>query len=117
MARSTEEVLDHHLQSFGSGNLEGILEDFTPESVILSADDGVLRTRDQMAGFFQAMFDEFAKPGASFSLDKRIIDGDTAFIAWSAETADNVYDLGTDTLVVRDGKIVTQTFVVKKTPK
>jgi ketosteroid isomerase-like protein len=117
MSNTTEQVLDHHLQSFGAGNLEGILEDFTPESVIISADDGVLRTRDQMAGFFQALFDDFATPGTSFSLDHRIIDGDTAFIAWSAETANNVYELGTDTFVVRDGKIVTQTIVAKKTPK
>ena len=34
-----------------------------------------------------------------------------------AETADNVYELATDTFVVRDGKIVTQTFVGKLVPK
>ena len=85
--------------------------------MIISADDGVLRTRDEKAGFFEGLFADFAKPGMSFSLDNRIVDGDTAFIAWSAETADNVYELGTDTLVVRDGKIVTQTYVDKKTPK
>jgi len=32
---------------------------------------------------------------------------------WTAETADNVYELGTDTFVVRDGKIVAQSFTGK----
>ena len=53
----------------------------------------------------------------TFSLDKKIVEGDTAFIAWSAETADNVYELGTDTFTVHDGMIVSQTYVAKKTPK
>jgi len=40
-----------------------------------------------------------------------------AFITWSAETADNVYEFATDTFVIRDEKIVTQTFAAKVTPK
>ena len=48
---------------------------------------------------------------------KQDIDGDTAYIVWKAETADNRYDLGTDTFVVKDGKIATQTFAGKVSPK
>ena len=117
MARSTEEVLDHHLQAFGTADLDGILEDYGDDSIIISGDDGVLTSRDQWAKFFQGLFDEFAKPGMTFSLDKKIVEGDTAFIAWSAETADNVYNLGTDTFTIRDDKIVSQTLVTHKTPK
>jgi len=117
MARSTEEVLDHHLQAVGTGNLDGILEDYGGGSVIISADDGVLTSRDQWSKLFQGLFAEFAKPGMTFSLDKKIVEGDTAFIAWSAETADNVYNLGTDTFTVRDDKIVSQTFVAHKTAR
>jgi hypothetical protein len=36
---------------------------------------------------------------------------------WTAETADNVYGLGTDTFIVQDGKIVVQSFAGKITPK
>ena len=50
-------------------------------------------------------------------MKKQIVDGETAFIVWSAETADNVYELGTDTFVVRNGKIVTQTLAVKVVSK
>ena len=40
-----------------------------------------------------------------------------AYILWTAETADNVYEMATDTFVVRDGKILAQSFAAKLTPK
>jgi hypothetical protein len=45
------------------------------------------------------------------------MEGEIAFITWTAETADNTYEFGTDTFVVRDGKILVQTFAGKITPK
>ena len=36
---------------------------------------------------------------------------------WTAETADNVYELATDTFFVKEGKIVAQSFTAKITPK
>jgi hypothetical protein len=50
-------------------------------------------------------------------MKQQFVEGDHAYILWTAETADNVYELGTDTFVVRDGKIVAQSFTGKITPK
>jgi hypothetical protein len=36
---------------------------------------------------------------------------------WKAETADNRYELATDTFVIKDGEIATQTFAGKISPK
>jgi hypothetical protein len=41
---------------------------------------------------------------------QQFVDGDHACILWDGETAENVYELGTDMFVVRDGKIVAQSF-------
>ena len=65
----------------------------------------------------QAPLAEFGKPGATFSLQHQSVEDDYGYILWTAETADNVYGLGTDTFVVRDGKIVAQSFTGKITPK
>ena len=46
-----------------------------------------------------------------------VVEGDYAYILWTAETADNVYEMGSDTFVVRDGKIVAQSFAAKTTAK
>ncbi len=116
MTASAREVLDHHLQAFGAGDLDAILEDYTDGSIIITP-NGVRRSRKEMSEFFSTLFADFAKPGMSFNMDQQVVDGEIAYIRWSAETADNVYELGTDTFLIRDGKIVTQTFAAKTTPK
>ncbi len=63
------------------------------------------------------MVAEFGKPEATFSMKQQFIEGDYAYILWSAETVDNVYEMGTDTFVVQDDKIVAQSFTGKVTPK
>ncbi len=63
------------------------------------------------------MVAEFGKPGATFSMKQQFVEGDCAYILWTAETADNVYEVGTDTFVVRDGKIMAQSFTGKITRK
>ena len=60
---------------------------------------------------------EFARPGTRFEIRQQAIGGDYAYIIWEAETADNIYELGSDTYVIRDGKIVFQSFAGKIVPK
>ena len=78
---------------------------------------GVLRGVDAITPLFKTMIAEFGKPGARFDLQQQVIEADVAYIRWVAETADNTYELGTDTFIVRHGKILTQTFAFKATPK
>ena len=113
---STKDILDHHLNSFGDGDLNGVLSDYAPNAVLFTP-DGLLRGVDALRPFFQALFAEFGKPGAAFNMKQQFVEGDYAYILWTAETADNVYEVGTDTFVVRDGKIVAQSFAGKITPK
>ncbi len=113
---STKDVLDHHLKYFGEGDLEGILSDYAPGAVMFTP-DGPLSGVDAIRPLFEALIAEFGKPGAAFSMKKQSVDGDFGYILWNAETADNVYELGTDTFVVRDGKIVAQSFTSTIVPK
>ena len=113
---STKDVLDHHLKCFGDGDLKGILSDYSPNAVLFTP-DGPLKGVDAISPLFQAISAEFGKPGAVFKMKQQSVDGDYAYILWTAETADNVYEVGTDTFVVRDGKIVAQSFAGKITPK
>jgi ketosteroid isomerase-like protein len=113
---STKDVLDQHLKCFGEGNLEGILADYSSDAVLFTP-TGPLKGPDAIKPAFQTMFSEFAKPGASFVMHQQYVEGDYAYILWNAETADNYYEVGTDTFVVRNGKIIAQSFAAKITPK
>jgi len=50
-------------------------------------------------------------------MQQRWVEGDYAHIVWTAETADDTYEFATDTFVVRNGKIVAQSFAAKIKPK
>lgn len=113
---TTSDVLDQHLKCFSENDLDGVLADYTSDAVLF-VPDGPLKGPDAIQPFFQAFLAEFAKPGASFSMHQRYVEGDYAYILWSAETADNSYEAATDTFVVQNGKIVAQSFAARITPK
>ena len=113
---STKDVLDHHMRCFDMGDVAGILSDYTPDAVLFTP-NGPLKGIDAIRPLFQAIFAEFGKPGTTFRMIEQTIDGQYAYIVWTAETADNVYDMGTDTFVIRNGKIVAQSFACKVSPK
>jgi len=113
---TTEAVVNNHLQRFLDGDLQGVVSDYAPDAVMI-APTGVLRGVDSIRPLFEALIAEFARPGATFDLQQQVVENDLAYIRWVAETADNTYDIGTDTFVVRDGKILQQTFAFKATPK
>src|SRR5258705_8039231 len=116
MAATTQDVLTPHLACVGKGDLAGMMADYAAESRFFTP-DGLLRGSEAIRGFFRRLFEEFAKPGMSFEMLRQEVDGDTAYIVWKAETADNRFELGSDTFIVRNGKIVTQTFAGKISPK
>jgi ketosteroid isomerase-like protein len=114
--KTTKEVLDNHLKSFGKGDLHGILSDYAPTAILFTP-EGPLVGAEAIRPLFEGLLAEFAKPGSSFKLTHESIKGDYAYILWTAETADNRYDLATDTFVIQNGKIVVQSFAAKILPK
>jgi ketosteroid isomerase-like protein len=113
---ATQNVLTHHLDCFGKGDLIGTMTDYADESKFFTP-DGLLRGPEAIRRFFTGLFEEFAKPGLSFEMLKQEVCDDTAYIVWKAETANNRFEVGTDTFIVREGKILTQTFAAKISPK
>ena len=113
---STKDVLNHHLKAFDEGDLNGVLSDYGP-GIVFFTREGTLKGVDAIKPLFEALIAEFGKPRATFNMQQQVVQGDYAYILWTAETADNVYELATDTFVVREGKIVAQSFTAKITPK
>ena len=121
-SRSTQQVLDHHLACLAAGDIDGIVADYAPDAVLITPPghftaDGILRGPVGAEQGFRALLKELAQPGSAFQMDQVTVEGDYAYITWRAETPDNLYEFGSDTFVMRDGKIVAQTFAGKIVPK
>jgi len=113
---STAAVLASHLAAFGKGDMKAILADYADTAALLSP-MGELAGKEKLTGLFKQLFAEFGKKGTKFKMLHTTVEGEIAFIVWSAETPDNSYELATDTFIIRGGKIVNQTFAAKATPK
>lgn len=113
---STKDVLDQHLKAFDQGDLNGILSDYAPDVVFFTGGK-VFNGVDAIRPLFEAWIAEFGQPGATFSMKQQLVEGDYAYLLWTGETAENVYELATDTFVVREGRIVAQSFTAKIRPK
>jgi ketosteroid isomerase-like protein len=117
MSMATKDVLDHHLAAFGAGDVDEILKDYTDDSLLIIATRtiaGLGPLREAFTGFFGGLF----APGTyEFTLDAERIEGEVAFITWHATCASSDIPLGVDTFLVRDGKIVVQTYAAKMDPR
>jgi ketosteroid isomerase-like protein len=113
----TQAVVTHHLQAFGAGDVDEILADYTEDSVLMTPDMTITGLDGLRAGF-TAFFGGIFKPGTyEFTMDEMKVEGDVAYIVWHATCADADITLATDTFVVRDGKIATQTYTAKVEPR
>ena len=119
---STKDVLERHLKCLGAGDLDGLLADYAPEIVVIRplgflGAGGIIKGLTEIHPVFAALLAEFAQPGTRFEMRQQEIEGDYAYIVWEAETADNIYEIGSDTFVVKAGKIAFQSFAGKVVPK
>ena len=113
---TTNDVLDQHLKCFGENDLDGVLADYSSDAVLFIPGKP-LKGPDAIKPFFQTLFRSLQSLAPRFRCGEQRVEGDYAYILWSAETADNSYEAATDTFVVRNGKIVAQSFAAKITPK
>jgi ketosteroid isomerase-like protein len=106
----TESVVRNHLQAFvEQKGVDAIVRDYDDDARFLS-EVRTYRGKRDIRRFFEA-FIASLPPNAinRFSLRTLRVEGEFAYITWSA--GDEV-PLGTDTFVVRNGKIVSQTFAM-----
>src|SRR4051794_33395685 len=114
---ATRDVVQHHMDALGAGDLDAIMEDYTEESLLLTP-QGPAKGLDTLRAGFQGAIDGLFKPGAhTFHLDDFVVEGEVAVIVWrvDGEAVDVPY--GTDTFIVRDDKIVVQTAAIQVQPK
>ncbi len=107
MTRTPEEVFAHHGQELGAGNLEGIVEDYA-EDAILIVNKKVYRGKDGAREVFTQLLADI--PQAQWDLDPVFVD-DVLYLEWSAKGGGHAIDRAIDTFLFTDGMIRVQTVV------
>ena len=112
---SNQEVFVAHLKAFAEGDLDTIMGGYAEDAVLLTP-QGVMKGPAQIRAAFAEIFANYVQPGTS-KLEKQLFEGEYGYIVWSADTPTYNVPLGTDTFVIRDGKIVAQSFAAQLIPK
>ena len=105
----TKEVLNHHWKTFQANDLEGTMADYTEESILITPDriyTGMTEIREN----FEAAFAVFPTGSTAMQLNKSVVQQDVAYIIWEATSPKIKLTYGTDTFIIRDGKILRQTY-------
>jgi predicted SnoaL-like aldol condensation-catalyzing enzyme len=106
---ATRDIVMHHLVSFQNNDLEALVADYTNESVLVTH-DAIYSGQEEIRDFFAALMVHFPKQQSSFEMDKMVVYDELVYIVWHANTPSLDVPLGTDTFIIRDGKIDRQTF-------
>jgi uncharacterized protein (TIGR02246 family) len=106
MARTPEEVFQHHATALGAGDLDQIVADYADDAVFITP-GGVQRGRDGIRAAFTQLLAEV--PDAAWDLKTQIYEGDVLFLEWAADAGARFVEDGIDTFVFRDGFIRVQT--------
>ncbi len=103
---STEAVLRNHLRAATLG-VDAVMQDYTDRSVLITH-DATYCGLAEIRRFFTTLFAQL--PAGFFEemkMNRQEIVGEVAYILWEREP---IISQATDTFVVRDGKILFQTF-------
>jgi hypothetical protein len=106
MARTPQEVFQHHAEALGAEDLDGIVSDYSDDAVFITP-DGVRRGKDGVReGFVKLLAD---LPAARWELPTQLFEADILLLEWTAESEETKAEDGIDTFVFRDGLIRVQT--------
>lgn len=112
MSKATAAILNHHLEAFREG-VDALLEDYTEDSVLMTPGanyEGLTEIRV----FFTAFLDSLPEGlFDAFKISRQEVLGNVAYVVWQAKPW---IPLGTDTLIIKGGKIALQTFAAHAVP-
>jgi len=106
--KTTAEVLQHHGQAIGSGNVDMIMQDYTKDSVLYTP-TATYKGLDSLKAGFTTISKMFTPDVmAAFKTIKQEINGEYAYMLWSAPPS---IPLAGDTFHVHNGKILMQSVI------
>ena len=111
----SEETLLHHVEAFAKGDLDALMSDYCEDAVLVTP-DGILRGSGEIETFFEEFLADFP-PSSTFELSQCTAERTMAYIVWSGRSEHLDIPFATETFMVRDGKILTQTFTSQMYPR
>ena len=106
MARTPQEIFQHHATALIAGDIDGIVDDYADDAVFITP-QGVQHGKDGVRAAFTALLADL--PNATWDVPIQVFEDDVLFITWSAVSEKAQATDGVDTFVFRGDSIRVQT--------
>lgn len=106
---TTRAVVDHHMTVAAAGNIDAVMLDYAEDAIHIAPDGIVSKGKTAIRKIYAALL---AGPALSLVVNKSIFERDVGYITWTSNAGNPDEAQGSDTFVVRDGKIIIQTVVM-----
>src|SRR5450631_1551527 len=113
----SEVVVKQFLANWDARNLEAMMTSYTDDSAVLMPQQKPYKGKEQIHSLMKGFVDDFSKPGAVWDTYALTAEGQIVYILWKGETAANKFPFGSNTFVVKDGKIAYQTIAFSPVAK
>jgi len=105
------EMIERHLSAFSRGDIDGLMKDYAADAVIL-IDDQKIEGYDALRRFFDHVFSALFPGGLPIHIDSHLDVSGVVYLKWHPQSSEVPVRMGTDTIMVRDGKIVVHTVAI-----
>ncbi|MBL3547994.1 ketosteroid isomerase-like protein [Chryseobacterium rhizosphaerae] len=109
----TRKVFEHHMMAFSKGDVDETLKDYAEDAVIIVEgvnEKGYVKGLKEIKKQFETVYKDYFPPATTNLKVKTVtIVGEVAYLTWETSKT----DFTTDTYIIRNGKIVAQTFAAK----
>jgi hypothetical protein len=107
VGRTAREVFEDHLHRSTEGTVEEDIDRNYASTVVILSGDGVLHGHDGLREQAHKLQGEL--PNCSFHYGTQLVEGEVAFLEWTAEADGARVRDGADSYLIRDGRIIAQT--------
>ena len=106
MARSTEQVYQHHHEALSKGDIPAVMADYGADAVLMTPEGAKVGSAAIQTAFVK-MLSGF--PNAKLSVTGHLGHGDYLMVMWKGDSDVATIPCGVDTIVIHDDKIRLQT--------
>jgi hypothetical protein len=107
MSRTAREVFEDHLRTSTEGTVEDDIDRNYAGTVVVLSGDGVRHGHDGLREQADKLQREL--PNCTFHYGTQLVEGEIAFLEWTAEADGARVRDGADSYLIRDGQIIAQT--------
>ena len=109
-----ETVVSHHMSAIGSGKVDEVMNDYADNAIMISP-NGVVKGKQAIRGVFDMMIKPGPSAMAPIEMKTQVFEGEFGYITWVQNAGKPGEQKGSDTFVLRNGKIVLQTVAIVPT--